>query len=78
MKRKVFCTVPQQLIQEPLIYTVGRMFEVIPNIRGASVTDEVALLALELEGDDAEVQKAIDYLVEKGVKVEDIAPGELA
>lgn len=72
MKQKIFCTFPQQLIKEPLLYNLGKNFQIIPNIRGASVTDEIALIALELEGDEKEIEKAVVFLKEKGVKVEGI------
>ncbi len=38
MKIKIYCTFPQVIIREPLLYNLGRNFNVIPNIRGASVT----------------------------------------
>lgn len=72
MKQKIFCTFPQQLIKEPLLYNLGKNFQIIPNIRGASVTDEIALIALELEGEEKEIEKAVVFLKEKGVKVEGI------
>jgi len=76
MKRKIFCTVPQDLIKEPILYTLGQRFDVVPNIRGASVTDEIALLALELEGSEENVEAAIQYLKDRQVKVEDLADRE--
>ncbi len=76
MKRKIFCTFPQQLIKEPLLYNLGKKFQIIPNIRGASVTDEIALIALELDGEAPEVDKAVEFLKEKGVKVESIEGNE--
>lgn len=72
MKRKIFCTIPQDLIEEPLLYTLGKSFRVVPNIRGASVTHEIALLALELEGEEPEIRSAIQFLLDRGVKVEDL------
>jgi len=71
MKRTIFCTVPQQLIQEPLLFRLGNQFHVVPNLRGASVTDEIAILSLELDGEKDDVAAAIRYLVEKGVQVEE-------
>ncbi|MAE29763.1 MAG: hypothetical protein CMJ87_12415 [Planctomycetes bacterium] len=74
--RKYFCTFPQALISEPIIsHTLGEKFPVIPNIRAASITDAVALVAVEIEGADDDVQAAVDYLIERGVKVEEITEG---
>jgi ABC-type methionine transport system ATPase subunit len=72
-RRQVFLTFPQKLIREPILYNVGKRFEVIPNIRGASVTDEIGLVALELVGKEEEIGKAIQYFTSLGVKVEPIA-----
>ena len=73
--KKVFLTFPQKIIKEPIVYTIGHKYQVITNIRGASVTDEVGLVALELVGDPVEIDKAIDYMREAGVKVEPMEAG---
>lgn len=72
MKRRIYCTVPQALIKEPILFTIGSRFSVIPNLRGASVTEEIAVLTLELEGDEDNIKLAIDYLRESGVTIEDL------
>jgi ABC-type methionine transport system ATPase subunit len=71
-KRKVFLTFPQRLLKEPIIYNLGKSFSVVTNIRGASVTDEIALVALLLEGEAAEIDRALQYLAGFGVKVENL------
>jgi len=72
--RKLFCTFPQELISEPIIsHTLGEKFGVVPNIRAASITDTLALVVVEIEGSEAQIDKAVGYLKERGVKVEDIA-----
>ena len=70
VSRKVFLTFPQKVIQEPIVYNLGHVFNVVTNIRGASVTDEYGLVALELQGEPDEIDKALDYLRERDVKVE--------
>lgn len=75
--RKYFCTFPQELISEPIIsHTLGERFGVIPNIRAASITDTVALVVVEIEGDQAQVQRSVEYLRERGVKVEELNEGD--
>jgi L-aspartate semialdehyde sulfurtransferase ferredoxin len=71
-KRKVFLTFPQRLIKEPIIYNLGKSFPVVTNIRGASVTDEIALVALLLEGETADIDRALAYLAGFGIKVESL------
>jgi hypothetical protein len=71
--RKYFCTFPQELISEPIIsHTLGDRFGVVPNIRAASITDTMALVAVEIEGDEDSIRSSVDYLRERGVKVEEI------
>jgi len=75
MKIKIYCTFPQEIIREPLLYNLSRSFNVIPNIRGASVTEESGFMALELEGTKEELDGAVNFLKEKGVKVEMVDDG---
>jgi L-aspartate semialdehyde sulfurtransferase ferredoxin len=71
--RKYFCTFPQHLISEPIIsHTLGAKFGVIPNIRAASITDTLALVAVEIEGEDAAIDRSIAYMRERGVRVEEM------
>jgi ABC-type methionine transport system ATPase subunit len=70
MQKRLMCTFPEQLIKQPLLFTLVNKFQVVPNIRGASVTDTIAILSLELEGEEDKVSKAVDYLQGVGVQVE--------
>jgi hypothetical protein len=71
--RKYFCTFPQHLIAEPIVsHTLGAKFGVIPNIRAASITETLALVAVEIEGEDAAIERSVAYLRERGVKVEEM------
>jgi len=70
MTTKVFLTFPQTLIKEPILYDLVKRFPVKTNIRGASVTDVIALVALQIDGKEADVESAIAHLVELGVQVE--------
>lgn len=70
--RKIYLTYPQRLIKEPLIYEVGHRYKVITNVRQASISEEIGLVALELKGESEEIEKAIQFFIDKGVKVEPI------
>jgi len=70
--RKLWLTYPQELVDKPLIWEVGQKFEVVTNIRQASVSDEIGLVGLEVSGEEGEVDRAIEFLVAQGVKVEPI------
>ncbi len=59
----------QEIVQTPLLYQLNREFDVVINIRGASITEEGGFMALELEGEDAEVGRVVGYLKERGIEV---------
>ena len=63
---------PTRHITRPVIYELGHKFQVITNIRQASVTPEVGIVSLELEGEREEIKRAIAWLEELGVKVEPV------
>ena len=53
--RKFFCTFPQELISEPLIsHTLGVKFDVVPNIRAATISESQAHVVVEIEGEARE------------------------
>ncbi|QDU67936.1 NIL domain-containing protein [Engelhardtia mirabilis] len=75
--RKYFCTFPQDLIQEPIIsHTLGAEFDVVPNIRAAIINEQRAMVAVDIEGEPAEIDKAVAYLRQRGVEVEELREGE--
>ncbi len=70
MKRRVKLTFPQRLIKEPVIFTMAKRFEVMPNIRRARITETVGEMVLELEGSEENLEKGIQSLRDQGVDVE--------
>ena len=63
---------PPKLIKKPLVWEVGHKFKVVTNIRQASVTDEIGIVCLELDGPRDEVKAAITWLEKIGVSVEPV------
>ena len=70
-KKNIHFEFSQELVREPLLYRINRSFDVIVNIRGASVTDQGGFIALELEGEQKEVDRVLDYLRQQGVRLEE-------
>lgn len=70
--RMVQLIFPQQLIKEPVVYTMALKCQVIPNIRRAKVTETVGEMVLELEGTAENLEKGIAYLKQTGVNVQPI------
>lgn len=69
---KVHITFPEEKIREPIIYQIGRDYKVITNIRRADVTEKTGWVDLELTGEPDEVERAVEGLKKKGVKVDPI------
>lgn len=61
---------PQDLIKEPVIFTMAKKYDVMPNIRRAKVTESIGEVVLELEGPEKALESGIAYLKERGVQIE--------
>ncbi|HYM65664.1 MAG TPA: NIL domain-containing protein [Patescibacteria group bacterium] len=64
------------LVKEPVIYQLGRQFQIVTNIRRADVTRDQGWVLLEVSGEAEELDRGVDYLVSRGVTVEP-AEGDL-
>ena len=69
---KIRISFPEEKIKEPIIYNIGHEFKVVTNVRRADVREKTGWVELELNGDAAEIDKAVASLKTKGVKVEPI------
>jgi ABC-type methionine transport system ATPase subunit len=58
----------QSMVKTPLLYQLNREFDVVVNIRGASISEDGGFVVLEVEGDEVEVKRVLDYLQEHGVQ----------
>lgn len=70
MKSRVKLTFPQHLIKEPVIFTMAKKYDIMPNIRRARVTDTIGEMVLELDGMEENLAKGVAFLKEQGVVVE--------
>lgn len=70
--RRVYLTYSEENVEDPLIYEMGHKFDVVTNVRIASISRDLGLVALQLEGDEEEIEKALAWVEGKGVKVEPI------
>ena len=72
IRERYYLTYPRNLIKEPLLYRLVKKFDIVFNIRGASVSEEMGLVAVEFEGSAEQVERAIAWLRQTGVTVERI------
>lgn len=71
-KQMVHLVFPQKLIKQPVIFTMAKKYNLVPNIRRAKVTDTVGEMTLELTGTKQNLDKATSYLEKIGIKVEPV------
>ena len=69
---KFYLTYPKKLVKEPLIYQMARKFDLVFNVRSASVSEEIGIIALELDGPQEMIDAAVTWFREQGVTVEPI------
>jgi len=72
VRGKFYLTYPKALVKEPLIYQMAKKFELVFNVRSASVSEIIGIIALELDGRPEEIEAAVTWFREQGVTVEPI------
>jgi len=73
IKKRVKFTFPQKLITEPLIYQLGKKYEIVTNIRRADVREDMGWVVLELEGEEDEIAGGLEWVAEYGVRVDPVS-----
>ena len=63
---------PEDKIKEPIIYQIGKEYKIVTNIRKADVNEKTGWVDLELTGDTKEIERAVEGMKKKGVKVDPI------
>ena len=65
-KQRVKFTFPTGLIREPVIWRLGKEFELVTNIRRADVTEDRGWVVLELEGELDGIERGALWVVGQG------------
>jgi hypothetical protein len=58
------------LVKEPVIYQLGKQFDIVTNVRRADVSRDQGWVLLELTGEAEELDRGVAYLDSRGVVVE--------
>ncbi len=72
MRLRLYLTFNADNVTKPLIWQLGRDFDVITNIRTAEVKESMGLVGIELDGAEEQIDSAIAWLKSEGVQVEPI------
>lgn len=71
-KRQIMFTFPQIRVKEPLIYNLGKQFNVVTNIRRADITEAKGWVVLELDGAEKDIEQGIAWMTSKGIRVDPV------
>jgi ABC-type methionine transport system ATPase subunit len=71
--RRVKFTFPTELIKEPVIHQLGQQFKLVTNIRRADVREDMGWVILELEGEETEIDRGIQWVSSQGVRVDPVS-----
>ena len=69
-KQRVKFTFEEKLVKQPVIYELGHKFQIVTNIRRAEVGEDVGWVVLELEGDEPEIVRGLEWVSATGVRVD--------
>jgi len=69
-RRRLKLIFESALVKEPVIYQLGKQFELVTNIRRADVTRDEGWVLLEVTGEPDELERGVAYLESRGVIVE--------
>ncbi len=74
-RRRLWLMYPPKHITTPVIWQIGQKFKLVTNVRQASVTGEIGIVCLEMDGQRSEIKGAIKWLEKLGIKVEPVEIG---
>ena len=72
LRERYYLTYPRALIREPILYQLVKKFDLVFSIRGASVSEDIGLVAVEFEGTTEQIERGLAWLRQTGVTVEPI------
>ncbi len=77
-KHRVKFTFPAERVPEPIIYLLGKDYNVVTNIRKADVADDRGWVVLEVEGAEEDIQRGLAWVKKRGVRVDPVGGDVLA
>ena len=63
---------PEDKVKEPIIYQIGKEYNVVTNVRRADVRETTGWVDFELSWETAEIERALQGLRHKGCVVDPI------
>lgn len=70
--KRYWLTFDSKGVRRPLIWQMSKKFDVVFDIRSATVTPQLGIMAIELSGDEAVIAATVKWLRRHGVQVDPI------
>ena len=70
-RQRMKLTFPPDLMNTPLVHSMGKQFQVVTNVRRANVSGDRGWVVLEISGSDEEIENALTWAKNQGVRVEE-------
>ncbi len=78
VSKKIVLHFPSRLVDQPIVYRLIKDYDLKFNILKASVVpDEEGLMVLELSGQQSNYDKGIEYLSQRGVRIQSLSQNVL-
>ncbi len=72
-RQRVKFTFEGELVKEPIIFRLGQDFHLVTNIRRADVRENVGWVVLELDGEQEEIERGLQWVNSTGVRVDPLS-----
>jgi L-aspartate semialdehyde sulfurtransferase ferredoxin len=59
-------------LNDPVIYRMGQNYHIVTNIRRADVGNDTGWVELDLDGEQAEIERALEFCRSRGIAVEQL------
>lgn len=69
-RRQVILTFTPETSSQPIIYNLGQQFNIVTNIRQAEASEDRGWIALELDGQEDDIEAGIAWVISKGIRIE--------
>ena len=71
-KRRVILTFSPETSSQPIIYNLGQQFNIVTNIRQAEAREDRGWIALDLDGNENDIEAGITWVISRGVRIEPV------
>lgn len=59
-----------ETLNEPVIYRMGQDYQIVTNIRRAEVGEDSGWMDIELQGEQPQIDRALEYAKARGIGIE--------